>query len=588
MNASKPDTPHLAGHNVATGCETPSFITENPRRILKDMPGEQHTNFLLDYTYCLTFVRTLVRFQTYAIHFAQTECGLNALQTLLGVPYLMNAEKQPSPEERIAKYLARLTDLKERSALREVLERDMLLELISVNHSRINEYPLLESQQHGIINMLCFRAASHPAHDLVKKYNSSFVHALSQYGKIDDTKEKDIFKSEIVNAETLILKYVQGTVYASSLVHDNMEEVLIILFGEDVVEKVERITKDFELGSPYWKELYNVFCSKYIDQRVKATLHSTEKQMTRDGANVVIHLPLDDVLSDLCPKTKPIQKTRVQANVETLSSDMQCRIRQRNVLELLLLVRDNLLKGCTPEILNFIALLVCLDPISEEISDIIRPPAENGNAPHLSDMEEAKRIFVKEQALALAVGAALSFDTVREDFQLALGNLSVSQREAARKRLSILDVESLRRTLYYVYETETANRLQMLMEGEGGRVALRTVRSRRVEADKISALQEHGLTKIKKNKIFCPDPAYPAMLLFKARTLNDIRQLLDVLQTDEGLALRILKLFENADMRVEFLILLNLDAIQKTTTNSKAKLAELLLKFGVGSKANGS
>lgn len=499
----------------------------------------------------------------------------------------MDNEKEFTPEERITKYSAKLKDLKERSALREVVERDMLLELITVNHSRINEYPLLKNQQRGIINMLCFRSASHPAHDLIKSYNSSFVHALTQFGKAHDKEQGSQLVNEIINAETLILKYIQGTVYASSLIHDNMEEALIVLFGEPVVDKIEKITKDFEFGAPYWKEIYNTFCANHIPERVKTTLQETEKHISRDGGNVLVHLPLDAFLEDLCPETKPIQKTRVQAKVQELMDSAEYRTRQRNVLELLLHVRDSLLKGCAPEVMSFIALLICLDPISKEATEILQESKENEEEPYLSDLDEAKRAFTKEKALAISVGAALAFDTMREDFQLALSNLSVAQRETAAKRLSIFDIESIRRTLYYIYEMEIANQLQSLMQGESGRLALRTVRSRRISTDKVQALQEHGLTKIKKNKLFSADANRPDLLVFTPRSLNEVKQLLGVLQTDEGLALRILSLFEHADFRVQFLVQFNLDTIHKTTTNPKAKLAELLIKFGVGSKVNG-
>ncbi|MFW5486997.1 MAG: hypothetical protein ACNI3A_00990 [Desulfovibrio sp.] len=497
----------------------------------------------------------------------------------------MSTEKKIPPEERIAQYLAKLSSLKERSALREVLERDMLLELISVNHSKINEFPLLENQQHGIINMLCFRSASHSAHDLVKRYNAAFVHTLTQYAKTDVAEEKQRIQNDILNSETLILKYIQGTVNASSLIHDNIEETLIILFGEHVVEKVETITKDFEFGGPYWKEMNRVFCQDYISNRIKTIMQPSERQMTRDGSHIVIHYALDDFLADLCPETKPIQKTRVQSKVNNLAKDPECQPRQRSILELLLFVRDSLLKGYTPDELNYISRLVCLDPTSKVVHKILSDPAPQDES--LSEKEKAEQDFAKEQALALAVGAALALDTLREEFHRALGNLSESQRATVRKLTATFDIPSIRKAFFYAYEAEVGNYLQALMQGEGGRVALRVARSRRVPATSIAPLSEHGLTKIKKNKLFVADTSNPAQLLFRGRNRTEIGKLLEVLQTDEGLALRILNLFDHAEIRVEFLVVLNLSAINKTTTNVKTKLAELFVKFGVGAKTNG-
>jgi len=66
-------------------------------------------------------------------------------------------------EQRIEAYQAKLKQLKGRSALREVVERELLLEFIRVNRQNINEFPMLESQQDSVIAVLCQRS-EHPCH----------------------------------------------------------------------------------------------------------------------------------------------------------------------------------------------------------------------------------------------------------------------------------------------------------------------------------------------------------------------------------------------------------------------------------------
>ncbi len=56
----------------------------------------------------------------------------------------------PDKDKRIDFYLKVLARLKERSTLREVLEREVFLEFIKYNNNRINEFPCSRNSRAGL------------------------------------------------------------------------------------------------------------------------------------------------------------------------------------------------------------------------------------------------------------------------------------------------------------------------------------------------------------------------------------------------------------------------------------------------------
>jgi len=102
------------------------------------------------------------------------------------------ASAQPQDQaQRIAAYADKLSQLKARSALREVMERELLLEFIRANRGTINEYPLLETQQNTIINLLCQRSGDHPAYEYVRKLTGSFIALLAHYSRAKEGTEAE-------------------------------------------------------------------------------------------------------------------------------------------------------------------------------------------------------------------------------------------------------------------------------------------------------------------------------------------------------------------------------------------------------------
>ena len=66
---------------------------------------------------------------------------------------------------RFTACLERLEELKAVKARREVLEERVFLEFLRANRSRINEFPLLETEQQSLMDMLLRRAEGlHPGH----------------------------------------------------------------------------------------------------------------------------------------------------------------------------------------------------------------------------------------------------------------------------------------------------------------------------------------------------------------------------------------------------------------------------------------
>jgi hypothetical protein len=505
----------------------------------------------------------------------------------------------PGREDRFSAYLSKLLDLKARNALREVTEREMLFEFIQLNHSRINEYPMLKTQQSSLINLLCHRSTEHPAHEYIKKVLATFLILLNRYGKaveVADPGQIDLARSHLSNTEALLIKCIQGVVYSSSLTADNFEEIFIRYFGAEAIQHYNGFLESYEMDENFWRALIEFFILRRIGETYEEIIDNERYSILKNPANIVIRFQFDDVLAKLKHTAQDIKKTRVQTYFERNTKEYEYKRAQKFVFEFLKGVRRVFLgSDGTEDEVKYLSRIVGIDSAAMEFKDEMlsrltgAPQSEEkaGGDPapevgEVKDEAEARIEFQRQQILALAVGASLGVGIVRQDFTKALGVYSPKEMEAITALIRFFDIPSLQRLLFYLLENSFVRYLTAKGEEEGGKVRVRTARQRRTSDRIIEALAAEGLNKIRRKRLWIPDPSRAGMSLFIPRTRKELAELLITFQFEPPLAAKLIQIWDAAPFKVEIMLVLDLVLISKATTNLKLRLSEILAKFGIG------
>ncbi|WP_449242579.1 hypothetical protein [Desulfovibrio sp.] len=513
-----------------------------------------------------------------------------APETQSPAPQAPDDGQAPDRSQRLAAYVDKLDQLKERSSLREVMERELLLEFIRANRANINEYPLLETQQNSVINLICQRGGEHPAYEYVRKLTGNFIVLLTHYGKSKDGPDQvraGELRVQLENTETLLIKCLQGVVYALGLITDNFEEIVLRHFGAGGLDRYNALIQQMELDQNFWR----AFIERFVAQQVKAAFEDIRSgdrySLTREGQQLFIRYAFDDVLARLNPLAQAVEKTRIQSAIERLVTDPEEQKTFKVVLSCLnkglAFIPENVLSRADVE---FVARIACIDEAMRELRDrylehlwASREGTPEGESPERPDPKALQ--FLVEQAVASGVGAVIAVGVTRDSFAQALNAFFPAAQESIKALVGAFDFDSLERVLFYLLENQFLHLLRDLAAPEGGKLSIRSLRLRRTPQAGVDALFASGLTKIRKAKLWGPDRGRPDMLLFRQRTGRELAAAMGLLQMEEPLKLAILSLWEGASVKVEAVVLVDLEMVARTTTNMKAKLAEILGRFGI-------
>jgi len=490
----------------------------------------------------------------------------------------MTRGSRPEWPARLAAYLAALRPLKERSSLREVLERELLLSFIEVNSGGISEYPMLETQQQSIVKLLC-RRSDHPADTVLRKLASNFPVLLNRLDKettANDQAAMEQTTAQLRNTESLLVKSVQGMVFAMGLTTDNFEELIMSHFGAPGLSQFNGLIKTHEFDQSFWREFVERFIAQHVAEGYEQLTGEGKFHLSKDGQQVVVRFLFDDVLATLHDHPGHIDQTRVQKAYAEASADTPERLAVRKMVQACLLKGLGFLPGdMLLEYLESAALIVCMDPVAVSLHRAMQARASGQEA-----QEKYPLPFLMEQAVALALGAVLMLSESRSHFLAALGTLRSDELDAVRALAQGLSIEALERVLFFLLESAFVGILREKARDEGAKVAVKTAALRRSPAPAVEALASRGLTRIRKSQIWMQDPTRPDMLLFKTRTPQQLASIMQVLQLEEPLQTSVRALWDTASWRRDFLVAIDLAQVARTTQNVKAKLTELLTKFG--------
>ncbi|OEU69257.1 MAG: hypothetical protein BA863_11145 [Desulfovibrio sp. S3730MH75] len=510
----------------------------------------------------------------------------------------VNSEQSqvPDKDKRLDFYVKTLKKLKERSTLRENLEREIFLEFIKFNNGRINEFPLLEKQQSGIIALLCHRSLDLPSHEFVKKTLSEFILMLGRYGKLKDGKDKEILEAiqaSIINAETLLIKIVQGVVYASCLISDNFEEVCLRHFGEPALKRYNVLLEQFELDTEFWQAMIEQFITQEVESSFVKVIGDESYSLTREKSYLVLRFLFDDITGRLSSKNPAIDKTRIQTSYEEVASDGESaetlKLTLKSLLEGGVFIRS---EGLTNVNIEHIARIVCIDPATTQFSTEFREAMdqvrEEGDSDSDNEREEEfirKIQFAQDQIGACAIGVSMTLDIVVRDFMIALKTFTTQDEKIISGFLRRLEVNSLDRLFLYLMEVKFSELLKKKMRGEESKLLFRVLKRRRACVSDIAELDAIGMNKIRKARLWLRDSSNENWLIFKQGTAKELLAEMQLLALERELIGAILKLYEKGDFKVEYLVLVSLQAIAKVTKDIRGKLNELLVRFGIGAQS---
>ncbi|KUG27851.1 hypothetical protein ASZ90_002289 [hydrocarbon metagenome] len=490
-----------------------------------------------------------------------------------------------SDTDRVAAYLERLEELKRVKAFREVVEERVFLEFIRVNRARINEFPLLDIEQKSLIDILIRRGAGHPGHQYIKGLVGEFLAVLNKYGKaraVGAGSEAEGLLRELSGAEALLVKCVQGAVYASAMIKDNFSDAAILHFGESALPEIEAITERCEFDESWWRAHLDIFVKERI-ARAHAGIVAQEKySVFREGGFAGVRLPFDAVLATLRGTDKTIQKTRVQSAYAEQEEGAENQRVAAALAAFLGSGMNPLTEAKTPvATLRHVARIAAMDTAGREYAQAGAPD---------SDEAEARNAFLARQVMALGVGAGLVQAVALEDFERASREFDARERRILLSRVGNFERERLERLTPLVLEFAYLGFLRDKVREEGGKVAIRTLRQRRAVEAEVAALTGTGegdLTRIGRRRLFEADPDRPDMALWKPKTPEEMTELCAMLQLDAAVVARVVALWESAPFKVDILVAVNLEAVARVTGNPAQRVAEILARLGVALRRDG-
>ncbi|MDR3044207.1 MAG: hypothetical protein LBU75_08105 [Desulfovibrio sp.] len=511
----------------------------------------------------------------------------------------------PPPDERLAAYVACLAATKDRRAVREVVEREVLLCLIRTNSDRINEYPLLEAQQRSIIEIVAARGAVDPLHGHIRKLVGEFVAQLGQYAKPGGG-DSSLLRTRLVNTETLLLKCVQGVVYTTALCTDNFIETLVRAYGEEALGPSDAVTETTELDEQFWRKHFEHFVVRMVDEAYDAIMTQEAFTLSKERSLLVIRYPFDALLERLCRTPKPLDKTRAQTLFEFETRDFASRKARKLVHDILLGMAARPDYPFSSGDIDFISQIVCIDPAAREMEKlqtlllsggltgdaaggaagaederVEEPVAPASPAPPAPEVNAEQVQFLREQVVGMACSVAITLNLLREDFLRALDGFSPKETAIVRRTLGDFSLPCLGRALQSLLEFQFVTLLRRRAGEDMGKIHIRTRKERRTSVAAVETLFDSGLTRIRRNKLWQPDPGRATMQLFRPQTATELESLLHLLQIEPQLAREIGSLWTDASFRVEFALYISLDLLSRSTTNLNQRLAELLARFGI-------
>jgi len=497
---------------------------------------------------------------------------------------------------RITGYLPTLRRLKDTSSRREVVEREILLAVLAANRDRLSEVPTQEADQQNLAATIAVRSELQPAHEHYQDWITQFLALLYQYDVAIRTGAKDqdtTLLDQLLNLETLLCKCLQGYVIFAGVVRDEFNDMILARFGEHALADIDEITHAGFSDDHYWKALLDRFVFGFVSKGYLNVLENERFKLSREGAFVAVRFPLDAFLEQMPGTDKQIDKTRLQAAYDATNDD-PLAVKAAAAVSMLLtgLATPVLPPKAARHDFQFLARVAAMDPASgrfvevfvdgKPMDDAEIPGGDGTDSPEgkAARLEECKE-FLKNQLLAMAVGAALAMGTLREDLGKALVGFTAREQETLFSVLGAFDPSDLLLAHTFMLEYTLSRLLNDKLAEEGAKVQVRSLKQRRAPLQEVESLADRGLNRIRQKLFFDHDPTSAEWLLFKAKTGQELAEALKLSNIEPPLAQALTVWWTKMDFKTEVVVLINLSLVAKATQNVQGKIGEILAKLGV-------
>ncbi len=256
------------------------------------------------------------------------------------------------------------------------MERELLLEFIRINHGSINEYPLLKAQQKSVVELLCGRVG-HPGYEYIHKRIANFIVLLAHYEKavkVKDTARAAELQAGLINTESMLIKCVQGIVYAMALITDNFEEIVLRYFGQDALQDYSKLIEQHQLNEQFWKAFVEQFVASRVEEAHKEILSGEKFDISKERSFLVIRFLFDDILSKLNPTNQKIEKTRIQKSYVSSRTEFEGRKQAKLVQNMLVKGLSSLSQAKKISANEFVqaSRISCIDSVASDLKPGIR------------------------------------------------------------------------------------------------------------------------------------------------------------------------------------------------------------------------
>lgn len=483
-------------------------------------------------------------------------------------------------QERIQVFIDQMAALKERKLVAEILERELMLTLINAHQDHILEYPLIPVQQRSIVHALTIRAAENEAlYPYLRGVVEAFIAALTAYSRADpdDAAERGRLLAVTLNHEAVLIKCVQGTTYAFALCQDNFMEVLLRRYGEGAGDYSDDLIQEYEMDDVFWRRHFEYFSQERVDRAFEDMTRHEDFILNKTGNSLVLTYPLDALMLRLREGGARIHKSQIQSDVEsTRDFESPAEAVYKSVHAFLRQSAASGVLALPAQDIEFISRIASLDPCAKELHKLTTGDA---NSPDRTGAREER--FSAEQVLAMACAVGISLDILRRDFIKGLPDMDAQSVDILTQQIADFSLFNLDKAVYFLAEYRLAQILRERCGESISKMQIFTSRTRRAPALAVDQLLSRGLSKIKRNRIWSPDPAGQDHLLFRARTAKELNDELNFLVVEPELKKEILLLWQRAGYKVEFNVAIMLSLLAQTTTNLNYRLTEILGRFGV-------
>lgn len=475
-------------------------------------------------------------------------------------------------ESRLQSYLEHVRQLKEKKTLNQITEADVLQFVIPTCIALIDECPTTAIGQQGLINMICLRSTMHVEHEQIKKKIASFLFSINTYLKEsaeqDDSTIRDM-RLEIFHTEAILIKIIQVVIYCSGLFMDNLMLGISRFRGAEAELQLHELAQKIELGHDFWKQFYHQFVQESCRNIYEEIINKKQFAMTREQNLIVIRFPVSHSFQAVPNKDQGILsriqnryiQAKSKAGPDCLPLLRQCaRIIKRTEIE-------------TGGYEDLCARILAMDGLGATCADLFQPDSPPQNAGELVNW-----IFHLEQVEYMILMAKIAMDTIWAELT-SIFSYPPEQMQTLQTLTLNLDPQKAHMMWPFLFLCEFEEQIRRKAGKDLKKTALRHHCERKIPVELLKKVLKGGLAKEYQKQLVALNPKIKTFF-FRPQQREELQKVLARIP-DPKLQRLLVEAWEKSEALPDILLLLNLKALARGTTNLSQKVVQVLGQFGI-------